>query len=63
MLFERCKLFPHMQNISREHESRQLLLELANTIRFLSDLLFASTAQCQAMHLLPGICARINVTL
>jgi len=36
-----------IQNISREAESRDLLLASANAVRFLSDLLFASVAQCQ----------------
>lgn len=43
-------LAAHVQNISREAESRDLLLASANAVRFLSDLLFASVAQCQAMH-------------
>ena len=47
-------LAARVQNISREPESRDLLLASANAIRFLSDLLFASVAQCQAMHSFDG---------
>lgn len=36
-----------IQNISRELESRQLLLESTSAVRFLSDLLFVSVADCQ----------------